>query len=250
MFEELKDKVCLVTGATGGIGKSAAHMLGKMGMKVFITDVNNEIIKTVIEEFKAEGIVCAGTACDVTDEQSVEAMVSECEKTLGAPYSLVNCAGIYKDALFKEMTFEQWQQTININLNGVYHCVKAASRLMIREGRGNVVSLTSQAGISGSILHAHYSASKAGIIGLTVTLAREFAEYGIRVNCVAPGIITTAMTADCIEKRGDKFMSNIILKRFGTTDEVANVILFLTSDMSSYMTGQTINVTGGWLLHS
>ena len=177
-------------------------------------------------------------------------MVAKCVEVFGRIDILVNCAGIYKDVLFKDMTDEQWHQTINIDLNGVYNCTKAVTDVMIEQKYGRIISLTSQAAVQGSVLHSHYSAAKAGIIGLTVSLARELAEFNIRVNCIAPGIIATKMVEQGAKERGDMWMANIPLKRFGTPDEVANVVLFLASDYSSYMTGQTLNVTGGWLLHS
>ena len=250
MFSDLKDKVCMITGGAGGIGKATAEKLAAFGAKIFITDVNDEIVGKAVEELKEKGIVIAGKGCNVTDSASVKQMVAECVQVYGTVHVLVNCAGIYKDVLFKDMTDEQWNQTIDIDLNGVYNCIRSVVNIMVDQKFGRIINLTSQAGISGSMLHSHYSAAKAGIIGLTCTLARELAEYDIRVNCVAPGIIATPMTARYTPERREHFMRQIPLARFGSSEEVANVIAFLASDFSSYMTGQTLNVTGGWLLHS
>ncbi len=250
MFEELRDQVCMITGGAGGIGKATARLLGSVGMKIFITDISDEVIGKALEDLRAGGVVCDGASGNNVDPEAVQAMVDKCVGTFGVPYALVNCAGIYKDCYFKDMGQKDWHQTIDINLNGTWNVTKAVGDLMIREGRGNIVSLTSQAGISGSVMHVHYSASKAGIIGITTTLARELAQYGIRVNCVAPGIIKTNMTNGYSPERQQMFYRQIPLGRFGEPEEAAKVILFLVSDLSSYMTGQTLNVTGGWLLHS
>ena len=240
----------LITGGAGGIGKATAETMAGLGAKVFITDVNEEVIASAIDEMRKNGITVFGAACDITDAKSVRRMVAECVDKFGTVDVLVNCAGIYKDVLFKDMTDAQWHQTINIDLNGIYNSTKAVTDIMTAQKFGRIINLTSQAAISGSVLHSHYSAAKAGVVGLTVSLARELAEYNIRVNCVAPGIINTKMVEQGAKERGDMWMQNIPMKRFGTAKEVANVIAFLASDYSSYMTGQTLNVTGGWLLHS
>jgi|LSQX01.1.fsa_nt_gb 3-oxoacyl-[acyl-carrier protein] reductase len=250
MFSSVKNKVCIITGGAGGIGKQTAVRMLEVGAKVFITDVSDDLVQSALTDLKTLGGVVTGRACNITNFKNVKDMVSACATELGGPDILVNSAGIYKDVLFKDMTAEQWHETIDIDLNGVFYCTKAVSAIMIAQRFGRIISLTSQAAVSGSVLHAHYSAAKAGIIGLTSTLAKELAEYNIRVNCIAPGIIKTPMTASYSPEREEMFYRQIPMQRFGEPDEVAKVVLFLASDLSSYMTGQTINVTGGWLLHS
>lgn len=250
MYSDFKGRVAIVTGGAGGIGKQTAIRLAEAGAKVCITDISEPAIEAALKEFKELGMDAIGVGANVADRQSVAKMVQQCTTMFGSVHILVNCAGIYKDKLFAEMTDAEWQQTMDINLGGVYNCCKEVVNIMIDNRFGRIVTLTSQAGISGSVMHAHYAASKAAIIGLTCTLARELADYNIRVNCVAPGIIETPMTQNYTPERREHFLRSIPLARFGTSDEAAKVIAFLASDDSSYMTGQTVNVTGGWLLHS
>jgi len=250
MFTGIENRVAIIIGGAGGIGKQTAIRLSEHGAKICIVDVSELAIKKTLDEFFELGIDAIGHACDVTDRKSVDVVTQRCLDKFSTVDILINCAGIFKDVLFKDMNDEQWAETININLSGTYNCIKSVLGIMINNKYGRIVNLSSIAGLLGSPLHAHYSASKAGIIGLSVTLARELAEYNILVNCVAPGIIETSMTNHSRQTRGDMFLSNIPLKRFGTPDEVAKVVTFLVSDYASYMTGQTLNVTGGWLLHS
>lgn len=250
MYSDMKGRVAIITGGAGGIGKQVAIRLGQCGAKVCITDISASAVATAVQELTAMDIDVIGTESDVSDRVSVASTVARCKEVFGTVHILVNCAGIYRDRLFKDMTDAEWQQTMNINLGGTYNCCKEVVNIMIGNGYGKIVSLTSQAGILGSVMHAHYAASKAGIIGLTCTLARELAPHGIHVNCVAPGIIETNMTKGYSPERCEMFYRQIPLARFGTPDEVARVIAFLVSDDASYMTGQTVNVTGGWLMHS
>jgi 3-oxoacyl-[acyl-carrier protein] reductase len=250
MYSDFNGRVAIVTGGAGGIGKQTAIRLAQAGAKVCIADISEPAISMALEDFKTLGLNAIGVKTDVSERASVAFMVGKCKEAFGCVSILVNCAGIYKDKLFKDMIDQEWQQTMDINLGGVYNCCKEVVGMMIEIGYGKIINLTSQAGILGSILHSHYAASKAGIIGLTCSLARELADCGIYVNCVAPGIIETEMTSKYTPERREHFCSLIPLSRFGKPDEVAKVIAFLASDDSSYMTGQTINVTGGWLMHS
>jgi len=250
MYSDMKGRVAIITGGAGGIGKQTAIRLGQSGAKVCITDISAPAIDAAVDALSTMGIDVIGVPSDVSDRASVADMVAHCKEAFGTVHILVSCAGIYKDKLFNDMTDSEWQQTMDINLGGVYNGCKEVVGAMIKNGYGKIVSLTSQAGISGSVMHAHYAASKAGIIGLTCTLAKELAPHGINVNCVAPGIIETAMTGKYSPERKEMFQRLIPLARFGTPDEVAKVIAFLVSDDASYMTGQTVNVTGGWLMHS
>lgn len=250
MFSDLKDRVAIITGGAGGIGKQTAIRMGELGAKICIADVSQPAIDLALTEFAELGIEAMGKKVDISKSEEVYVMEDECVEQYGKLDILVNCAGIYRDRLMEEMTDFEWEQTININLNGTYYCCRRAIDHMKKNGYGKIVSLTSQAGVVGSVMHVHYSAAKAGIIGLTRALAKEVAKYGIHVNCIAPGIIMTEMTKGYSEERREGFLRQIPLGRFGTPDEAAKVICFLSSDDSSYMTGQTINVTGGWLMNN
>lgn len=240
----------LVTGGGGGIGGRTALCLGQLGAAVLVSDVSRKRIDHTLQMLKQEGISCIGREANTSDETDVKALVAACLDAWERIDILVNCAGIYLDCFVEDMTAAQWQQMLDTNLNSVFLTSRAVLPIMKAQKYGKIINLTSQAGIQGSIMHAHYAASKAGIIGFSCSLAREVAAHGICVNCVAPGIILTDMVKDILQKQKDYFLSNIPLKRFGTPDEVARVIAFLASDNASYMTGQTINVTGGWLMHS
>lgn len=250
MYSDLKGRSAIVTGGAGGIGKQTAIRLAQAGASVCISDVSETAIASALKESEELGLNAIGFLADITNRSKVAEMVTLCKETFGSVDILVNCAGIYKDRYFKDMTEAEWNQTLDINLGGVYNCCREVVNVMIENGYGRIITLTSQAGISGSVMHSHYAASKAAIVGLTCSLAKELAEYGINVNCVAPGIIETEMTSRYTPERVAHFNSLIPLSRFGKPDEVAKVIAFLASEDSSYMTGQTINVTGGWLMHS
>jgi len=250
MFSDMKDKTAIVTGAGGGIGSQTALRLGQLGASVLVTDLSGEALTGTMQLLEQEGISYTGLQADTSKETDSEKLVSACIDIWGRVDILVNCAGIYLDCYVEDMTTAQWQQTMDVNLNSVFFTCRAVLPVMKTQKYGKIVNLTSQAGIQGSIMHAHYAAAKAGIIGFSRSLAREVAVDGIFVNCVAPGIIVTGMVEGILKKRGDYFLSNIPLGRFGTPDEAARVIAFLASDDASYMTGVTINVTGGWLMQS
>jgi len=240
----------IITGGGGGIGKQTALRFASEGANLCITDINEELVKSAVEEIKASGGRAVGVTADASERKEAARVVKCCVDTFGSPTVLVNSAGIYKDRYFAEMTDDEWDETMRVNLGSVYAFCRECVGLMIEEKYGRIISLSSQAGISGSIEHSHYAASKAAIIGLTCSLARELAQYNINVHCIAPGIINTNMTAGNSPERRERFLRQIPLGRFGTPDEVAGIICFLASEDANYMTGQTINVTGGWLMHS
>ncbi|MFP3091013.1 SDR family oxidoreductase [Treponema sp. TIM-1] len=250
MLSDMRGKAIIITGGAGGIGRQTAIRFMERGANVCISDIDEKAINTALDDFKAADMKAIGIKANVTDRRDVARVVRYCIDEFGGIDILVNVAGIYKDRFFIEMTDEEWNQTININLGGVYNFCKETVGIMAQKGYGRIINISSQAAISGSIMHAHYAAAKAAIIGLSCTLAKELAPKGINVNCVAPGIIETNMTAGYDEVRKQKFLDLIPLKRFGSADDVAQVIVFLASDAANYMTGQTINVTGGWLMHS
>jgi 3-oxoacyl-[acyl-carrier protein] reductase len=246
----LNGQVAVITGGGGGIGRRAALRLGASGAKICITDIDEEVVGAARSFLMENGIESVGLGADVTNRDHARAVIGRVLEAYGRVDILVNTAGIYHDCLFADMSDDEWERTMDVNLKGVYAFCKEAIDPMAERGYGRIINLTSQAGINGSVMHAHYAASKAAIIGLSCSLAKELASFGIHVNCVAPGIIETSMTAGYDEEQVRRFLSLIPLGRFGLPDEVAGVIAFLASEDANYMTGQTVNVTGGWLMHS
>lgn len=251
MFSGLKDSVAIISGAAGGMGTASVLRLAKEGCKIFAVDMSQNALDRMMDTVSAEGITNVYPyVCDATNEDEVNAAVAKCIELFGKVSILVNIAGIYTDCLFKDMTFDEWSHTMDININSVMFFCRAAITNMLENKHGKIINMASQAGIVGSIKHTHYSASKAAIIGMSRSLAREVAEDGINVNCIAPGIIKTPMTARYTPEQVENFMSQIPMHRFGEADDVAKVIEFLSSDGSDYLTGQVFNVTGGWLMLS
>lgn len=248
MFSDMKNRAAIITGGAGGIGKQTAIRMAELGAKICISDIQESLLNTTLQEFKELGIDAIGVQADVSKYEDTQRMAQACINAFGKVDILVNCVGVYKLTKIEDMTEDQWTDSIAINLNSVFFCCRSVLNNMIKNHYGKIVSLTSQSGLQGSILHAHYDAAKAGITGFTRSLAKEIAQHGINVNCVAPGIIETGMVKDLIDNRGEIFLNQIPLGRFGSVDDCAKVVVFLASDDASYMTGQTINVTGGWLM--
>ncbi len=251
----LKDKVAIVTGGASGIGRATVLKLANHGAKVAVVDVTNQMesANKVIEEVKSAGGVAMFAPANVASRAEVEAMVESVLKQFGRLDILVANAGITRDAFtirktkegeVKKMSDEQWDVVLNVNLKGTWLCCQAAALPMMEQKYGKM-SLTASFGIRGNVGQANYAASKAGIIGLTRTLALEFARFNINVNCVAPGATKTPMTATIPEDIAKRLSDKIPLKRFAEPEEIANVHLFLVSDESSYITGQCIFVDGG-----
>lgn len=252
MFSGLNNSVAIISGAAGGMGTASTLRLAKEGCKVFAVDMSQEALDRMMAKVAEEGLseLVYPYVCNATDEAEVNAAVDKCIELFGKVSILVNIAGIYTDCLFKDMTFDEWSHTMDININSVMFFCHAALPNMLENKYGKIINMASQAGVVGSVKHTHYSASKAAIIGMSRSLAREVAEDGINVNCIAPGIIKTPMTARYTPEQVDNFMSKIPMHRFGEADDVAKVIEFLASDGSDYLTGQIFNVTGGWLMLS
>ena len=251
MFSGLKDAVAIISGAGGGMGTAAALRLAREHCKIFAVDLCPEALKGLEERFRQEhldGLIPC--ACDATREDEVERAVEQCIQACGGVDILVNIAGIYTDCLLKDMNYDEWRRTMDINVDSVMFFCRAVLPSMLKKRHGKIINMASQAGVSGSVTHTHYSASKAAIIGLSRSLAREVADCGINVNCIAPGIIRTPMTAHYTPEQAANFMAKIPMGRFGEADDVAKVIEFLASDGSDYLTGQVYNVTGGWLMVS
>jgi len=245
----LKDKVSLITGAGQGIGKEIAFTFGKEGSEVVICDVNIEQALKTKEELEKENIGAEVFQVDVSDYQQVEDMVNKILDKFSKIDILVNNAGITRDNLILRMSEEDWNRVLNVNLKGTFNCIKAVSRVMIKQKKGKIINIASVVGIMGNIGQANYSASKAGVIALTKTTAKELASRNINVNAVAPGFISTEMTARLPEEIKQKMLAQIPLSRFGLPKDVAKACLFLASDDADYITGQTLVVDGGLLMY-
>jgi 3-oxoacyl-[acyl-carrier protein] reductase len=245
----LQGKVALVTGASRGIGRAIALELARQGAKVAVNYAGSEAkAYEVVEEIKKMGREAVAIQADVSSAEAVEHMVKTALEQFGRIDILVNNAGITRDNLLMRMKEEEWDQVMNTNLKGVFHCIKAVTRPMMKQRYGRIVNIASIVGISGNPGQANYVAAKAGVIGLTKTAARELASRNITVNAVAPGFITTDMTDSLSDELKAEMLKQIPLARFGEPEDVAKVVAFLVSDAASYMTGQTLHVDGGMVM--
>jgi 3-oxoacyl-[acyl-carrier protein] reductase len=242
---DLEGKVALITGGAQGIGKVTALLLAGKGADVAISDVNMEgALETAkeIEGLGRRGLALEGDVSSPADAQRIVAATAE---QLGGIDILVNNAGITRDGLLVRMTEEDWDAVLNVNLKGTFNCTKAAVKHMMKRKSGRIVSIASVVGEMGNAGQANYAASKAGIIGLTKSIAREYAQRGINVNAIAPGYIETPMTEALEEKVKEELKAQIPMARLGSPLDVANAVHFLVSDASSYITGHVLNVNGG-----
>ncbi len=242
---ELAGKVALVTGAAQGIGRAIALLLAKQGADLVISDINLEKARETAREIEEMGRRALAIKVNVADLSEVEGMVETILQQFGRIDILVNNAGITRDRLILRMTEEDWDAVLDVNLKGTFNCTKAVIRHMAKQKSGKIVSIASVSGEMGNPGQANYAASKAGVIGFTKTIAREFAARGINVNAIAPGFIQTAMTDAIPEKSRETLMQMIPMERLGTPEDVAQAVLFLVSESSSYITGQVLNVNGG-----
>ncbi len=240
-----KDQIVLITGSARGIGKEIAQSFAQQGATVIISDVNTEACQTTCQELRDQGLQADAFSFDVTNLASVEENVNKILDKYKRIDILINNAGITKDNLFLRMREEEWDAVIKVNLKGTFNCCKAVSKPMLKARKGKIISIASVIGILGNIGQANYAASKAGIIGLTKSLAREFASRQITVNAVAPGYIKTEMTDQLKEDVKQEILKNVPLSRMGTPQDVAGVCLFLASEHAAYITGQTIKIDGG-----
>ncbi|WP_010282516.1 3-oxoacyl-[acyl-carrier-protein] reductase [Bacillus timonensis] len=245
----LNGKVALVTGASRGIGRSIAIELARAGAKVAVNYSGSEQkANEVVDEIKALGQEAFAIQANVSEADSVTNMVKEVIANFGSLDILVNNAGITRDNLLMRMKEEEWDDVININLKGVFLCTKAVTRQMMKQRSGKIINIASIVGVSGNPGQANYVAAKAGVIGLTKTAAKELASRNINVNAVAPGFITTDMTDKLPEDVKNEMLKLIPLARFGETTDIAGAVLFLASDNSNYMTGQTLHIDGGMVM--
>ncbi|MDI6763947.1 MAG: 3-oxoacyl-[acyl-carrier-protein] reductase [Thermodesulfobacteriota bacterium] len=242
---ELAGKVALVTGAAQGIGKAIALLLAKNGAGVVVSDINLEKAQETANEIQGMGRRSFAIKVNVADLKDVERMVEAIVEQFGRIDILVNNAGITRDRLILRMTEEDWDAVLDVNLKGTFNCTKAAIRYMSKQKSGKIVSIASVSGEMGNPGQANYAASKAGVIGFTKTIAREFAGRGINVNAIAPGYIQTPMTDAVPEKAKEELKRMIPMERLGQPEDVAQAVLFLVSENSSYITGQVLNVNGG-----
>lgn len=241
----LEGKTAIVTGASRGIGKAIAVCFAAEGCNIAFTDLfEDDNMKNTEAELKAMGVKAKGYASNAADFNDTDRVVAEIAEAFGTIDVLVNNAGITKDTLLMRMTEEQWDSVINVNLKSVFNFTKAAQKYMLKQKSGSIVNLSSVVGVSGNAGQSNYSASKAGIIGFTKSVARELGSRGIRSNALAPGFIITEMTAKIPEDARKAWEESIPLKRGGTPEEVAKAALFLASDLSSYVSGQVISVCG------
>ena len=240
----LKGKVALVTGASYGIGFAIASAFAEQGATVCFNDINQELVDKGMAAYAAKGIKAHGYVCDVTDEPAVQAMVATIAKEVGTIDILVNNAGITRDGLFMRMSAENWDAVINTNLSSAFYVSQPVVKVMMKQRSGAIINMSSVVGVSGNAGQANYSAAKAGLIGLTKTLAKELGSRGIRVNAIAPGFINTDMTKDLDTS---KFTDFIPLKRLGEPEDIAKAVKFLAAD-SDYITGQVLEVDGGLII--
>lgn len=241
----LKDKVALVTGGAQGIGEAIARKLASEGASIAIIDVNLEKAKATADDIKQLGVETEAYKADVSNTGEVQEVVDKVFEKFKKIDILVNNAGITRDTLLMRMTEEDWDLVININLKGAFNFTKAVTKIMAKQRNGSIINISSVVGLFGNAGQANYSASKAGLIGLTKSTAKEFAGRNVRANAIAPGFIKTAMTDKLRQDVINKYLENIPLKTLGTPQDVANAVLFLASDLSSYITGEVIRVDGG-----
>jgi 3-oxoacyl-[acyl-carrier protein] reductase len=240
-----KDKVAIVTGASRGIGRSIALALASKGATIVAVDMDQVSTDAVVAELTAAGTKALGVVGNVTVAQDVERMIDESVAAFGRVDILVNNAGITRDGLLVRMKDEDWDAVLTVNLKGAFLCTRAVSRVMTKQRYGRIINIASIVGQMGNAGQANYCASKAGLIGLTKSNARELAKRSVTVNAVAPGFIATAMTDALSDKVKADLAAQIPMERLGSSEDIANAVVFLASEQSSYITGQVIGVNGG-----
>ncbi|MDA9301688.1 3-oxoacyl-[acyl-carrier-protein] reductase [Amylibacter sp.] len=241
MFD-LSNKCALVTGASGGIGGAIAKALYSQGSKVALSGTRVEPLRALAEELGDRAYV---VPCNLSDVDAVKTLSKTAADQMGGVDILVNNAGITRDNLFMRMSDEDWQQVLDINLTSTMHLMKSVMRTMMKQRFGRIINITSIVGVTGNAGQVNYAASKAGMIGMTKSFAQEIASRGITANCIAPGFIETAMTAELPEAVIKNMLGSIPQGRMGNADEIAATVAFLASNEASYITGQTLHVNGG-----
>jgi 3-oxoacyl-[acyl-carrier protein] reductase len=241
----LKDKICIITGAGQGIGQATALTFARQGATVIVADRHAGQVADTVAACEALGATAQGQVVDVTDRDTVDAMVAQVLVRFGRIDVLVNNAGITKDARLQKMTLAQFDAVIDVNLRGVFHCTQAVVDSMVAQGSGVILNASSVVGIYGNFGQTNYAASKFGVIGFTKTWSRELGPKGIRVNAVAPGFVETPILATIPDKVLEQMREQVPLRRLGRPEEIANVYAFLASDEASYVNGAVLEVSGG-----
>jgi 3-oxoacyl-[acyl-carrier protein] reductase len=244
----LEGKCAVVTGGGRGIGRSICLALAAKGADIGAVDILEAEVAGTAKEVEAMGRKAVGLTCDVSRPADVKGVFAEVVETLGGFHILVNNAGITRDNLVMRMSDDDWNKVIEVNLSGVFNCCREASKYFIKQRFGRIVNISSVVGLMGNAGQVNYSASKAGVVGLTKSVAKELASRGVTANAVAPGYIDTEMTRAISEQARSRLTSMIPVSKLGTVDDVAGVVAFLVSDDANYITGQVINVDGGMLM--
>lgn len=242
-------KIALVTGATRGIGRAIALRLGSQGITIVGTATSESGANSITEYLRRANITGSGMVLNVTDSDSIEAVVTAIETTYGAPSILVNNAGITRDNLLVRMKDDDWNDIISTNLTPIYKLSKRCLRAMTKARLGRIITITSVVGVMGNAGQTNYAAAKAGVIGFSKSLAREVGARGITVNTVAPGFIDTDMTSSLAEEHKTALLLQVPIKRLGTPEEIAGAVSYLASDDAAYITGETIHVNGGMYMN-
>lgn len=244
----LKDKVAIITGAANGIGLAAAKTFAKEGAKVALADFDETVGAARAAELAEEGYEAAFFQVNVADRNSVDAMVQKVLGQFGKIDILVNNAGITRDGMLHKLAVEDFQKVVDVNLTGVFNCAQAVVPALVQQGSGKIINTSSVSGVYGNVGQTNYAATKAGVLGMTKTWAKELGRKGINVNAVAPGFIETGMTAKVPEKVLEQMKMMVPLGRLGLPEDIANAYLFLASDESNYVNGTTLHVDGGIMM--
>ena len=246
---DLNDKIAIVTGASQGIGETIAVEMAKSGANVFCLARNKNALDSTINKIISNGDKASAYSCDISDNEQFNNIVTDIFQEYGSIDILVNNAGITNDTLLMRMSDDQWDSVLNINLKGSFTCTRSVIKYMMKKKSGRIINITSIVGLTGNAGQANYAASKAGLIGMTKSIAKEVASRGITANCVAPGWIETAMTEQLSDDVKNKFLSQIPTGKIGYPKDIANTVIFLASKEAEYITGQTITVDGGRIIN-
>jgi 3-oxoacyl-[acyl-carrier protein] reductase len=244
-LDMLTDKVAIITGASRGIGRSIAVALAGQGAKVVASARNAEALERLVDEIKAQGGEAVAVVGDVAQESDANNLIDHAVTAFGRVDILINNAGITRDGLLLRMKNEDWDAVLDTNLKGSFLCIRAAAKIMSKQRSGRIINISSVVGEMGNAGQANYCASKAGLLGLTKSVARELARRNVTVNAITPGFIVTDMTDNMTDKAREAMIEQIPLGRLGAADDVVNAVLFLASDRSSYVTGQVLGINGG-----
>ena len=242
---DLSDKIALVTGASRGIGQSISMILAQNGAHVVCVSRNINDVQSVADKITHQKFNASAVSCDISDSNNVTELVKDIIEKHGRIDILINNAGITRDNLLMRMSEDDWNEVVNVNLKAAFTAIKAASRSMIKQRSGRIINISSVVGLIGNAGQVNYAASKAGLIGMTKSVAREFASRGITANCIAPGYVETEMTNKLTDKVKSSLNEQIPLGRIGNVEDIAYAVAFLASDEASYITGQTLAVDGG-----